>query len=752
MRVTAFASAVVVGALALTAAVPPRHAHAIPYEAFIDVESEDDLYDLLAAGQISEETFEILRTLLARGVDLDTASREEIYSLPNVTYDDVDAILAYRKIQGYVGDPANLVAAGSMSEDKLLAISSFLIVRSRDRDPNRPRGKVWMFSRAATGDDRAPPVGVRLRMQVGRHLSAGLAASLTRQRIGAPSWDPNRGGLIADDAEVRPHLPKVYVRYKGDHFDAIAGTYRIGFGERLTFDNSSDYTPDGIYSDDQLSRSDDLGTRCRLSTGELSATPCPSNEYHYITRDYRWSEGLQGVAAGSDHIPIGTGYLAAHVFGSYAARSIYQYELVDRGACPDPREDGEAACDAPPVFVRPEGDPLTATAEHSFEVLPNVYAEALVGGNLTFHARRRDFIGITAYGAVNHWLIDTPDSVQLDTQEWSHVPIGGRYGATGVNVGIGRGLYDLFAEAAYSFDRMPQATGAGNPIDGGGGPAAIVRLTRTERHRELELSARYYDPDFVNPYAGPIAAPDEVEGQRARGEHGVRGKYTGTYGALTVRGQLDLWRALANTTAASAYEYVPRLDVYGRVDAVASEQLVYGVGLRYQDKDLGGAQENAVPMGAPSDKGECYEVQFEDDKAGEPVACTGKKLSTTGRIRFAYDRRTTLTAQVVHSVLDDRHEPDSIRQDVSALAMIAYRPQPGLRLRARVRYRNEDLSDNAYLEHSLATFVEAAIRLRKKDQLQLRADWILWLDDRQSSQLREPSPELWLAASYQASF
>lgn len=116
---------------ALLASAGPSVAHATPYEVFIDVGSEDDLYDLVATQQISDETFEILRTLLARGVDLDRATREELYSLPNLTYDDVDAILAFRKAQGYVGDPAGLVAAGALTDGKLLSIAAFLIERSR---------------------------------------------------------------------------------------------------------------------------------------------------------------------------------------------------------------------------------------------------------------------------------------------------------------------------------------------------------------------------------------------------------------------------------------------------------------------------------------------------------------------------------------------------------------------------------------------------------------------------------------------
>jgi hypothetical protein len=86
------------------------------------------------------------------------------------------------------------------------------------------------------------------------------------------------------------------------------------------------------------------------------------------------------------------------------------------------------------------------------------------------------------------------------------------------------------------------------------------------------------------------------------------------------------------------------------------------------------------------------------------------------------------------------------------VAIATWRPNPTTRLRARLRYRSEDISDSEYLEETLATFVEAAFKLRRKDQLMLRADMVLYLDDRERTALRSPSPELWLGASYQAAF
>jgi hypothetical protein len=701
--------------------------------------------------------YEALRVLLDRGVDLDTASREDLYSLPNLTYADVDAILEYRKLNGFIADPVDLVAAGALTEEKLLAISAFIIVGERERSKYEPHGYVRGFTRATQAQDDVPPVGLRARVKAGKELSGGLAIAVTRLRVGEVTWDPNRDAFLADPQGVQAHVPKAFVRYKQDHLDVIAGTYRIGFGERLTFDTSNDYTPNGIYLDDQLTRGYDLSRSCVESTGELAASPCAGDlRYEYTTPDFSWSEGLRGIAAGTEHIPIGQGFLQAYGWGSYQNRSIYQYEVSNRapGICDDPRDDANAACAAPDVFVRPDGDPLVSTPEYAYQTLPDMFAESLVGGNLTYFAARRDFVGVTAYGATTNWLAQTPADVQLDTQEWSRWPIGGRHGAIGTSLGLGRGIYDVFAEVTHTFDRIPDGDG---PIHGGGGPAAILRATRNLKKSELELSLRYYDPDFVNPYAGSIAAPDEIEGQRARGEQGARIRYTGKHGAVSVRTGLDVWRTLVpiqeriggpTGPIVDDFVYVARGDVYVRTDFDATEQLRWGVWLQATDKGLDqGAPRDADGMEVPA----CYEVIFTDGEVGEPITCTGRRFVTTLRARFMPKRRLTLFAQARHALMDDSRGTDK-RQDLSGFAYALWKPDDRLRLRGRVSYLNEDIADNAYLEQSVSVSADVGYRARKKDQLRLRADFKVWLDDRMSTAARSPSPELWITADYEAKF
>ncbi|HEY0137003.1 MAG TPA: hypothetical protein VGB85_23130, partial [Nannocystis sp.] len=100
----------IAAALAL-ASLTPSVATAAEYETFVDIDDEDDLVELNAAGDISEETFDTLVELLRRGVNLNAARREELYTLPNLSYAEVDAIIRYRTEVGFISDPAMLVTA-----------------------------------------------------------------------------------------------------------------------------------------------------------------------------------------------------------------------------------------------------------------------------------------------------------------------------------------------------------------------------------------------------------------------------------------------------------------------------------------------------------------------------------------------------------------------------------------------------------------------------------------------------------------
>src|SRR5437870_2925486 len=102
-------------------------AYATIYESAVSAEDEDDLRAAAERGEISDATLQTLLELLIDGVDLNLASRDELYELPSLTYADVDAIVEYRKKEGHIEDPSVLVGAGAITAEQLLQIAPFII-------------------------------------------------------------------------------------------------------------------------------------------------------------------------------------------------------------------------------------------------------------------------------------------------------------------------------------------------------------------------------------------------------------------------------------------------------------------------------------------------------------------------------------------------------------------------------------------------------------------------------------------------
>jgi hypothetical protein len=714
-RILAVAVAAALAATGATAA-------AFEYEVPIRIESEEDLYELLATQQISEDTFHTLIELYRRGVDLNEATRDELYTLPNLTLLQVDRILAYRKQVGFIRDPADLVATGILASDDLYGIAPFLVVGATRRAPNATDGFVRYPTLWTAEDPRFPATALQARVRTYRHLTVGGATVLTQSRLGDVVYDPNRDALVAEAPSAQVHVPKLFLQWDTEDWGAIVGSYRIGFGQRLTFDTTDRYTPNGFVLDDAVLRSVDLVRECSESQGELAAPPCPEGLVEYVTPDFRWRDAQRGAAVGLKRLPVEYGWFQAYGFASYQEKSIYQYELYDRRRCSDPTDDDDPACGAPSVY-RYQDDPLAPTSKFSFETLPDMFAELTLGGNVSFFQSRRNHLGVTGYGSTVRWLTE---GIDLDFQEWSRWPRGGAWGAVGLDAAVGRRWADVGFELVRSFDSMGGA---------GGGFGAVARSTATWEKNELELVLRWYGLDFVNPYAGAVAAADETDGQRVRDERGARLRYTALLKRrLSLRTLIDLWEQPS--------EDQPKLTTYLRADYKLTTRMDAGVWTSFADKDLsrgGGAME-------------CYEVSVEEDEAGEPIPCSGRKYQVAGRFRIAPLARLSLSLQYQHSWLDDPRYDDRLRQDLSAWFVAAARLGERVSLRGRLRYLSEDISDGAYLEESLWGYVDVVYREPRSWIFRLRYDTYVWLDDRESTRERTPSPEHRLLAEIEARF
>ncbi|MFY0541402.1 helix-hairpin-helix domain-containing protein [Nannocystis pusilla] len=396
-----------------------------PYETFVDVDDEDDLLELNTAGDISGETFDTLVELLRRGVNLNSASREELFTLPNLTYKQVDGIIRYRQEAGFIYDPAALVLAGVLDRDQLEAIAAFIYIVEPNRRYSATSGKVRLRTAWSPPDRRLPAMVLDGQVQTLRHLRLGVAGVLTRSRVDDVRYDPNRDALSAEQPRPRGYLPKVYVQWEDDNYNVLLGTYRIGFGQRLTFDNTRNYTPNGIYRDNTIyPRPVRLTRLCKESAGELPDSPCDGEIGDtYVTPDFRWQETLQGIAAGIKKLKLGSGWMQAYAWTSVQARSIYQYKLYDPDKCDDPRSD-DPRCDAPAIYKR-QPDPFAPTSEFGYQTLPRMFREVTSGGNVSYFFNRRSWVGATGYGTAIKWLTGGKD---YDFQEWARTRSAARSG------------------------------------------------------------------------------------------------------------------------------------------------------------------------------------------------------------------------------------------------------------------------------------------------------------------------------------
>jgi hypothetical protein len=716
----------------------PRPAWAIEYEIFIDVDDEEELYDLFVTDQISEDTYNTLLELRRRGLDLNTATRDQLYTLPNLTYENVDAILAYRAEVGVIHAPADLVAAGVLDREKLGSILTFISASDVKAKLTATHGWIRYQTAWSQADLGVPPMVLQARVTTLRQLTIGVAGFVVRQQAGDAIWEPTRDTLMAPELAPRVRVPKFFAEWNGEKFGIIAGHYQIGFGQRLTIDTTTRYTPNGFVIDDSVRPQRDLTRRCRESQGELSETPCPEDDdIYYTSKDFDWRDAMRGLAIGAKHLSLPVGWMQLYGFGSWQTRPVYQYDLINRDTCDDPR-----FCESAEVLVlKKDQDPLAATSEHRWATLPNLYDELLGGGNMSWFFDRRTHVGVTGYGANALWRVE---GAQLDFKDTATTPFGGPWGAVGVDAAWGRRWSDLGIELARSFDSMKSLLPADERY-GGGGFAGIIRQTSTFKSHEIEVSARYYDQNYANPYAGPISQADQYHGNRARDEAGGRIRYGGRIAnRLDLRGLADVW--------VQPSEASPKIQTYVRGDLDVNEWFRPGLWLQYRNVDMRpGSKVGCVDDGTAADEND----RNEDGSINFRSGCLAEMGQITGRLGFRpLKGKLTIIAQYQHEFIDDPSPQvvGRLRQDGLATLIVRANPISTLRISGRLRVLFEDIDNNHYLEESVWAYFDASYVIKRMFLIRLRYDVYQWLDERDNTMNRVPNPEHRLRLELEARF
>nr|MBA3503690.1 hypothetical protein [Deltaproteobacteria bacterium] len=229
---------------------------------------------------------------------------------------------------------------------------------------------------------------------------------------------------------------------------------------------------------------------------------------------------------------------------------------------------------------------------------------------------------------------------------------------------------------------------------------------------------------------------------------GGRIRYTKSDKLYSIRSAIDIWTPLTtmkDKTILGETRPQLKLDTYVRADVRTSNEIWAGLWLRFQDKDL---QEGG--------QDECFEVSTEENEDGETIPCQGRQLTSIGRVRYQPNKKLHFTAMLQHQLLDDESLTmgKKFRQDWGAWLIALWHPRPRARLRGRVRYLDESSEllggDDANLERSVSFQADFAFGIREKDTVRVRVDAKKFLDDRMSTDDRDPNPDLQLWLQYEA--
>lgn len=675
-------------------------AQAALYKVPILAESEDELRDLLEEGEISDEEFERLAHLLERPLDLNRARREALYDLPGLTWPMVDQIVAWRDKEPF-RDVDDLTLAG-IPDDVVRQLYPFVKVAKRLARAPIVTGDVRLHGIERFQDSRAPSFNLRSRATLFGKVDAGISM-LLQENTGPFSWHHEDGltWLSADAPAIAFSVPKFYVTMDEALWSAIVGSYQVGFGERLVFDETTRLEPNGFYPDDLLSEYEEAGK-------------------------FGNRERMYGVAASLHELSLGEG---AGALDATLWFSWWPYDVAQRDVDSFLRAADDTAyyvtgppSSSNPLFCESGADPeLCASLDPglrsgklSNQRLRSAFTELVVGGHVSYLPTPQWSIGATAYWAMVDWLESGDD---LYFAPSARFPNRDQFGAFGLDVQGTVSIVSLFAEYARTFD---------------GGNALAGRVILGWKRFDVELNGRWYQASFDNPHARGTAADDQYRGQRDRDEAG--GGVRVTFRPLkwfNGRVDLDLWTRPSLDYSA--------LDLTTRFDFVPLDWLVVSTGVDYRDKVLsqGGRDEDYADSTLTTVVVDPYGrhiLSIDDDRevgrGARVAAWLQLALTPLAGLRIVGFFKSTLWDDEVSDRAYyypdplrtelNQHYAENFAHDFYTWLLVGYEPLDGLELSARVKYLDEDTEFNVRGDRFVEGWLQVRWRIADPVWFQLR--------------------------------
>lgn len=684
-----------VALLALATLSAWGNAQARVYATPVIVRGEEDLRALYEDGLLEDADFETLLELLNNPVDINRARRSDLYDLPGLTLDRVDALLAFRKENGPFANVDALAQVDGFNEDLLEQIRPFVEARPAkkleiDEIPVRGRMKArtsLTLEPIEPLDEDDNPERTHTVEQLGygpfpasyiggeveawRWLEVGMLG-LLKQDVRGVSYDPELRDLYVNYGVVG-ELGRIYAAAHRVRMDAVVGTYTAGFGLGLTFDRTQRSRPHGLYPDLSVSGTEDFDAPRRL-----------------------FGAGVRGF-----NLPLGPLSVDGTAFVSSSRGDVYQYDMgMTGGEALDPYVED---LDSPRVYL--DGQRV------GYVTIPNAWREDLAGANLTLRLDDRTQLGFTGYAArQDRTLIAGMDEEYAFALRdgWPSEPT---YGALGLNGTWGMGHVDLAAELAHSV---------------GGGNGAMVQGVFSWPKTEVEATLRRYATDFDNPYARGQANADEHRGQRDQDEQGARVKVESRpIKQVGLRGSVDLWQ---NISAG-----VWNADLYGRAAWSPVRDLDVVLYAQHRNRNLAVNDRTRIYGGSYEDEylgdslGEDLTTDTTADEALDPVDRAGSRNDLGVQVDVDKVPRTSITAFYRRTYEDaGLLYPDDGGPCVPWFQIgqytwmkVRYTPIDDTALTLRVRYRDDDIYGSLG-DRQVESYLQVEQKLPKRVKVAVR--------------------------------
>jgi hypothetical protein len=657
------------------------------------ISNEDDLRNHYEDGLISEEEFAVLIELLNNPLDLNSASRGELFDLPGVTMRAAREIVAERRRAPFTTISELQERIEGIDAVVVEDIEAFVIASAPDErqgfDVDQIGGRVYL--RTGMYLDDFPPLeddhpnkthkpeqlgypnlpGTQLTvdMKYGRDYGAG-AVMLFQPDVKGVVYDPADRDFDASYG-MQGHVGRVFAWAEKDKVSGILGHYTVGFGQGLTFDRTNRTQPNGWYKDISVS-ADELFRRFRLTRAMFGG-------------------------AGTHRAELGGVVLETTAFASMDDYDLYQYDMGMTGG--DTVDWSVTETDSPRVYL--DGQKL------GWATLPNAYRETIGGVSVNLETSERSNIGLTSY--VAHQDRTTIEGIENPNE---YVIRGGypinqdTYGAVGVNGSYGVGIVDFFGEGAMTYT---------------GGGAVLLKALVNPLGSEIELSLRHYGTGYDNPYARGIAQADQYLGYRDRDEQGARVKgFVDMAEKLRFQGIVDYWRNISLTTA--------NLYTYGRLQYRPLEnRLALSLYGYRTDQNLSASGRNRRYGG---DADQLYEDQAEERGTydlSDATERSGTRNVAGLQVQGMPADSVTLTALYQRMYTDSlllyptEEGPCDYWYQIGHYGWfkVRYQPIDATWLTLRVRYRDEDVYGSRGL-HELDTYLQLDQKIGPKVKLVTR--------------------------------